>query len=109
MSVNGGLRQVAHHWAAWPQRLRTNAASCRAPFGRKPRFTATPAWRSPRRLGVVSAMVVVAIAATMILVDAWAVGVVQMGQPEVPRIAAHQSGELVHERLDGEDVQEGAE
>ncbi len=77
MSVNGGLRQVAHHWAAWPQRLRTNAASCRAPFGRKPRFTATPAWRSPRRLGVVAAMVVVAIAATMILVDAWAVGVAQ--------------------------------
>jgi membrane-associated phospholipid phosphatase len=77
VSVNGGLKQVAEHPAAWLQRLRANAATYCALLGRKPRFTATPAWRAPGRLGVGAALVIVVIAATMILADAWAVGAVQ--------------------------------
>jgi membrane-associated phospholipid phosphatase len=77
VSVNGGVKRVAERPAAWLQRLGLNAASQGALLGRKPRFTATPAWRVPGRLGVGAAAVIVVIAATMILVDAWAVGAVQ--------------------------------
>jgi membrane-associated phospholipid phosphatase len=43
-------------------------------FARAPRFAFAPAWRSPLRLGLGTLMVIAAIAATMIMVDAPAIG-----------------------------------
>ena len=75
MSVNSGVKQGRP--AAWLQRLHANVAGYFALFGRKPRFAATPAWRTPRRLGVGAVAVIAAIAVTMIAVDARAIAVAQ--------------------------------
>ena len=63
------------------QRLRANVAGYFALFGRKPRFTATPAWRTPDRFGVGAVVVVAAIAVTMVAVDARAIQVAQRVPP----------------------------
>ena len=76
MSMNGRLKQAAHP-AAPLQWVRANVVGYFALFRRKPRFEATPAWRTPRRLAVGTVVVIAVIAATMIAVDARAVGVVQ--------------------------------
>ena len=78
MSVSGRLRQVAADGAAARlQWLRTNAAEYFAQLGRRPRFAVRPAWRSPLRLGVGAALVIVIVAATMTMIDAPSVGVAQ--------------------------------
>ena len=76
MSMNGRLKQAAHP-AAPLQWVRANVVGYFALFRRKPRFEATPAWRTPRRLAVGTVVVIAVIAATMIAVDARAVGVAQ--------------------------------
>ncbi len=43
-------------------------------FAREPRFAAAPAWRSPLRLGLGALVVIAAITAAMIMVDAPAIG-----------------------------------
>ncbi len=78
MSISGGLKHAAVHGGTTRlQWMRANAASFFALFGRPPRFAATPVWRTPSRLGAAALAAVAAIAATMVVVDAWSVGVAQ--------------------------------
>jgi undecaprenyl-diphosphatase len=77
VSVSGGLKQAAAGGSARLQWMRANAASYFAVLGRPRRFAATPIWRTPSRLGVGALAAVAVIAATMIVVDAWSVGVAQ--------------------------------
>jgi membrane-associated phospholipid phosphatase len=78
MSISGGLKHAAVHGGTTRlQWMRANVASFFALFGRPPRFAATPVWRTPSRLGAAVLVAVAAIAATMVAVDAWSVGVAQ--------------------------------
>jgi len=78
MSVSGGLKPAAVRGGAMRlQWMRANAASYFALFARARRFAATPRWRTPARLCVGALAVVAVIAATMVVVDAWSVGVAQ--------------------------------
>jgi undecaprenyl-diphosphatase len=74
MSISGDLKPAAAHGGpAWPQWVRGNVVHHLALFRRPPRYRATPAWRARLAVGIAAAAVIVV--ATMLLADAWAVGV----------------------------------
>jgi membrane-associated phospholipid phosphatase len=78
MSVINGLKQVAADSATMRlQWLRANGAGYFALLGRRPRFAARLAWRSPLRLGAGAVLAMVIVAATMTMIDAPSVGVAQ--------------------------------
>jgi len=61
-----------------------NALQSFALFKRKPRAAAPPAWRAPRRIAIGAVVALVAVVATMVWVDAWAVDVARrLPQPLV--------------------------
>jgi membrane-associated phospholipid phosphatase len=80
MSVSGDLKPVSTQSApAWPQWIRGNVVRYFALFRRPPRHRTTPAWRARLAFGIAAAGVIVV--ASMLLVDAWAVGVAQRLPP----------------------------
>jgi len=76
--VSGGIRQAAvEAGGTRPRWVRANVVGYFALLARRPRFATRPRWRAPLRLGVGALAAVAIIVATMIEVDAWAVGVAQ--------------------------------
>ena len=76
MSVGGGLKQAAADGMAARMRwVRANIARYFAFFGRRRRPGARSAWFAPLGLGIGAVAAVAIIAATMIVVDAWAITV----------------------------------
>jgi membrane-associated phospholipid phosphatase len=74
VSVSGRSRQPqVERVGARLQCMRTNVERYIALFRRKPRTTAIPPWRAPRRLGVGAVVVLAVVAVTMVAVDTRAV------------------------------------
>jgi membrane-associated phospholipid phosphatase len=67
----------AERSAAWPQWVGANVVRYLALLARHRRPCAPSAWLAPRRLGIAAAAVVAALAATMVLADAWAIAATQ--------------------------------
>jgi undecaprenyl-diphosphatase len=78
VSLSGGVSPVlAQRLAARLSLLRANVAEYFRLLQRKPRRLVTPRWRRPLRLGTAALIAVAAVVATMIMVDASAVGFAQ--------------------------------
>jgi membrane-associated phospholipid phosphatase len=78
VSVSGNVkRAAANHSAAWPQWAWSNVVRFGALLVRRPRSRPRSTWLAPLRLGIGAAVALAALAASMALVDAWAVTTVQ--------------------------------
>jgi membrane-associated phospholipid phosphatase len=81
VSVSGGLKQaVAERSVARRQWIRANVARYLALLARKPRPAVRSSWLAPLRLGIGAVAAIALVVATMLTLDAWAIGAVR-GMP----------------------------
>ena len=74
MSVRGGLKAAAaDRVASWPRRISANVAQGFALLARTRRARQRPSWRAPARIAAGMLVALVAIAGTMVFVDARAI------------------------------------